>query len=107
MTPQSLKDRNHSTGAGKIDLLKKNKKKTTEMTIDYRTKPSIKAPILIVNQSITITDSFKFFGTHIVMMLKWNLNTNHQIQKAKTETLLSTRPILHSHDYPEQPVTID
>lgn len=47
-----------------------NRKKATEMNIDFRTKQSKKAPILIDSQQITTTDPFKFLGTHISLKCK-------------------------------------
>ncbi|CAJ1081900.1 hypothetical protein XNOV1_A021650 [Xyrichtys novacula] len=42
-----------------------NESKTVELIIDSRTNTSIKTPIIINDQSISATDSFKFLGTHI------------------------------------------
>lgn len=95
-----------------------NERKTIELIIDFRTKQSVKAPILIDSQPITITDSFKFLGTHISNNLKWDLNANHHMKKAQQRLYFmrqlkktqnqeeSTGSILHSHN-PKHPVIIN
>ncbi len=58
-------------------------RKKMEMIINFGTEQAIKAPLLIDSQPITITDSFKFLGTHNSNNLKWDLSTNSQTKKAQ------------------------
>lgn len=60
-----------------------NTAKTQELIVDFRRRPFLKPPIQINGNSITITDSFKFLGTHISNNLKWTTNTNQIIAKAQ------------------------
>lgn len=63
--------------------LQLNTAKTQELIIDFRHRPFTKTPIQINGNPITITDSFKFLGTHISNNLKWTTNTKHIIAKAQ------------------------
>lgn len=62
--------------------LQLNSSKTQELIIDFRHSPPSKNPIHISGESITITDSFKFLGTHISNSLKWTTNTDFITKKA-------------------------
>ena len=44
---------------------------------------TLKAPLTISDQPITLTDSFKFLGTHISNKLKWDLNITTITKKAQ------------------------
>ena len=59
-----------------------NESKTVELVIDFRKNTSIKAPIIINNQPISATTSFKFLGTHINNKLNWDHQTTHLLKTA-------------------------
>ena len=67
-----------------INNLLLNTLKNTEITIDFRiTKKTTKSPLTISDQPITLTDSFKFLGTHISNKLTWEYNINTICKKAQ------------------------
>ena len=52
--------------------------------MDFRTtKKTTKSPLTISDQPITLTDSFKFLGTHISNKLTWEYNINTICKKAQ------------------------
>lgn len=60
-----------------------NTSKTKELIVDLRRQPSPKTPVLIEGEPISITDTYKFLGTHISNNLKWKINTDHIYKKAQ------------------------
>ena len=64
-----------------LDLIL-NESKTVELIADFRKVTPIKAPIIINNQPISATDSFKFLGTHINNKLNWDHHTTHLLKTA-------------------------
>ena len=61
-----------------------NTDKTIEIAIDFRTTyKTLKSPLTISDQPITLTDSFKFLGTHISNNLTWEHNITTICKKAQ------------------------
>ena len=59
-----------------------NESKTVKLIIDFRKNTPTKAPIIINNQPISATDSFKFLGTYINNKLNWDHHTTHLLKTA-------------------------
>ena len=60
-----------------------NVKKTKEVIIDFRRKPTEMAPMLIHGSEVEIVESFKFLGTTISNDLKWSINVDIIVKKAQ------------------------
>ena len=60
-----------------------NVKKTKEVIIDFRRKPTEMAPLLINGGELEIVESFKFLGTTISNDLKWSINVDIILKKAQ------------------------
>lgn len=63
--------------------LELNVKKTKEMVIDFRQKPSDIAPLFINNTQVEIVSHFTFLGVLISNDLKWTLNVDQIVMKAQ------------------------
>ena len=79
----------YRTEVGKlIDWCRENKlelntKKTEEMIVDFRQKPSPLDPISIHGQTIKQVSGLKFLGTLISSSLKWDENCSQILSKAR------------------------
>ena len=71
----------------RISDLELNVKKTKEVIIDFRGKPTQMAPLLFDGSEVEIVESFKFLGTTI-SDLKWSINVDIIVKKAQQRLFL-------------------
>ncbi len=66
-----------------LNNLELNTLKTVEMIVDFRRNPPALPPLTIMNSTVTAVESFRFLGTTISQVLKWDNHVDSIVKKAQ------------------------
>ncbi len=66
-----------------LNNLELNTLKTLEMIVDFRRNPPALPPLTIIDSTETKVESFRFMGSTISQDLKWDINIDSIVKKAK------------------------